>query len=102
MNAPATLVAFVVALLGVFGAAVLVGGAVGPEPRSAEPSPEDGGQARARHEVRGLAVAEDGLRLASPRPSCAAAASEPLRFRIVDARRRGRARLRRRAHGACT
>ena len=88
LNAPATLVAFVVALLGVFGAAVLVGGAVGPEPRSAEPSPEGGGHGAmaAADPVRGLAVAERGLRLVVDTPElrrgrdrarCASASSTP-------------------------
>jgi hypothetical protein len=86
MSAPVLLATFAAALVGVFGAAVVLGGAVGPEPRAAEPTRASGGHGAmtAADQVRGLEVAEGGLRLALDTPELPRAATAPLRFRILD------------------
>jgi hypothetical protein len=98
VSAPAKLAAFVAALAVVFGGAALAGAAIGPERQdqiaSAEPqehsdmstsaeSHEEGGAARP---VRGLAVAEDGLRIAVDQPELRRGRDETVRFRVVDER----------------
>jgi hypothetical protein len=87
MSAGARVAVFALLLLGVFGAAALAGSAIGPEPtqsRGHAPGGEhderagDGG-----HGVRGLAVAEGGLRLSLESPSLAATGRTQLRFVVL-------------------
>ena len=92
MSAPVKLVAFA-ALLGLlFAAAAVAGDAIDPE-RGGDPQPaghaeepESHGAEKAAHPVRGLAVAEDGLRVVVDDPELERGRSEELRFRIVDER----------------
>ena len=109
MSAGARIAAFVGALVIVFAGAALAGGAI--EPRGDDPAGEDDTRAdhlsagseghgatseaaAARdhgaptpagvaHPVRGLAVAEDGLRLVLDEPELRRGRAETLRFRIV-------------------
>jgi hypothetical protein len=96
MSASLKLAAFVAALAVLFGGAAAVGAAIGPEPENetASAAPEEHsemttssdtshGEARP---VRGLAVAEDGLRVVVDDPELRRGRAEELRFRIVDAR----------------
>ena len=106
MSAPAKLTAFAAALAVLFGGGALAGSLVdreseadaSGEPASAAAS-ADHGDGAASHEasasaaedeeaaarpVRGLAVAEDGLRLALDDPELRRGRTETLRFRIVD------------------
>jgi hypothetical protein len=93
VSATAKLAAFVAALAVLFGGAALAGATIGPDPdddvRSAEPeehsemtetSSPAHGAARA---VRGLAIAEDGLRVVVEDPELRRGRAETLRFRIV-------------------
>jgi hypothetical protein len=96
VNATAKLAAFVAALAVLFGGAALAGAAIGPDRdddvASAEPgehsemtsttetSPGAHGAARP---VRGLAVAEDGLRVVVDDPELRRGRQETLRYRIV-------------------
>ncbi len=103
-SAPLRLVLFAAALVAVFGASVLAGGAVGPAPKAdAEPAHAGGedesahdaeasgahgeasGAHGAAHEVRGLASADDGLRLVVEDPELRRDRPERLAFRIIDA-----------------
>ena len=100
MKATARLTAFVAGLALLFGVAALAGAAIGPDPdedvASREPEEhsemtsttetEPGGheKAGAAHPVRGLAVAEDGLRVVVDDPELRRGHHETLRFRIVD------------------
>lgn len=91
------LAAFLLALAALFGVAVAAGSAFGPEPsepeRSAshdeapaghgEATPADGHAAA--QAVRGLASADDGLRLALLTPELARGRTQQLRFRVLDA-----------------
>jgi hypothetical protein len=90
LNAPAKLAAFAAALAGVFGAASLAGGAVGPvhEPtRVAERMPMGGGHGSdakmPAQAVRGLAVSEGGLTLELARSTAMPGKRFALAFRIV-------------------
>jgi hypothetical protein len=91
VSAAARLIAFAASLAVVFGAAALAGAAIGPEP---EDSPEkeahtdmsSPAHGSAPHPVRGLAVADDGLRLAVDEPELQRGRTEALRFRVVDER----------------
>jgi hypothetical protein len=86
MDATAKLAAFVAALAVLFGGAALAGAAIGPEPEARTEAGGHGGMADAApRPVRGLAVAEDGLRVVVDDPELRRARSESLRFRIVDA-----------------
>lgn len=94
---------FLLALAALFGAAVAAGDAIGPEPSAERPAPhagaaqghdedEDASPAAAEHgeghgapPVRGLATAEDGLRLVVATPELAPGRAQTLRFRIRDA-----------------
>jgi hypothetical protein len=78
------LAAFAAALAVVFGLAALAGGAVDPD-RGAK-KPEHAQDDAAPHPVRGLAVAEHGLRLVVDDTELRRGATERLRFRIVDER----------------
>jgi hypothetical protein len=80
------LAAFAVVLALVFGGATLAGAAIGPEPEINEP--EEHPEMTATHAsepraLRGLAVAEDGLRVVVDDPELRRGRSEELRFRIV-------------------
>ena len=104
MSTPAKLAAFVATLAVLFGGGALAGGAIDPD-RSTEnqkgttmsadthtdsenePAPAHGAEGAA-HPVRGLAVAEDGLRVVVDDPELRRGARETLRFRIVDDRGR--------------
>ena len=89
MQSPALrLTAFLAALAVVFGGAALAGAAIGPEPGDDARDEHSGDMAphAAPRAVRGLAVAEDGLRLVVDDPELRRGRAEELRFRIVDAR----------------
>jgi hypothetical protein len=80
------LAAFAVVLALVFGGATLAGAAIGPEPETNEP--EEHTEMTATHAsepraLRGLAVAEDGLRVVVDDPELRRGRTEELRFRIV-------------------
>jgi hypothetical protein len=80
---------FAVGLAALFGGATLAGAAIGPEP-STQPKEHTemtsttphGGDAA--HPVRGLAIAEDGLRVAVETTELRRGRTERLAFRIVD------------------
>jgi hypothetical protein len=95
VSAIAKLAAFVAALAVLFGGAALAGAAIGPEPR--EPVADDHGDEPKEHSdvnteshgpepdpVRGLAIAEDGLRVVVEDPELRRGRAERLAFRIVD------------------
>ncbi len=104
MTALARLAAFAILLVGVFGAATLAGGAVGPQTEDAdgdghEPhghpdgDSADGAGAHGGHETEdaggpGLAVAADGLRLVAARTRVRVGEPQRFAFRIVDDRGR--------------
>jgi hypothetical protein len=76
---------FVAALAVVFGLAALVGGAIDPDretsPMNAHASAPETEQT---HDVRGLAIADHGLRVVVDDPELRRGQNETLRFRIVD------------------
>jgi hypothetical protein len=88
--------AFVAVLALLFGGAALAGAAIGPDladEGAATPREEHSGmtathteheEGGAAHPVRGLAVAEDGLRVVVDDPELRRGRSEALRFRIVN------------------
>ena len=99
MSAPAKLLGFAAILALVFGVATVAGGAVGPDraddaaKRADTPAghgeapaePDHGGEAEGGHEadpVRGLAVADDGLRLSLATTSLPRGRATMLRFTI--------------------
>jgi hypothetical protein len=102
MSAAAKLAGFAAALALLFGGAALAGAAIGPDagrdvasthsPLHADMSsntktaPTHGGhgESAAAHSVRGLAIAEDGLRVVVQNPELQRGRDETLRFRIVD------------------
>jgi len=97
VSAPAKLVAFVAALAVLFGGAALAGAAIGPDSdddvASAEPeghsdmtSSTETEHGAAPDLVRGLAVADDGLRVVVEDPELRRGREETLRFRVVDER----------------
>jgi hypothetical protein len=99
VSATTRLVAFVAALAVLFGGAALAGAAIGPEAdegvastepdehndmtSTTEPAPGAHGESGAARPVRGLAVAEDGLRVVVDDPELRRGRAEELRFRIV-------------------
>ena len=94
MSVTGKLAAFVAALAVLFGAAALAGAAIGPDRdvvASTEPeehsdmtsSTETHEETGAAHPVRGLAIAEDGLRVVVADPELRRGREETLRFRIV-------------------
>jgi hypothetical protein len=95
VSAPAKIALFAALLALVFAGATLAGGAVDPEPERAADDAHaedahgagaDGGHgAAASSPLRGLAVAEDGLRLVVADPELRRGRREVLRFSIVDA-----------------
>ena len=96
MSAAAKLVTFAAALAVLFGGAALAGAAIGHDRDDAVPSDEpqehsDGtSSTEAEHgapdPVRGLAVAEDGLRVVIEDPELRRGRTETLSFRVVDER----------------
>ena len=89
MNAILRLTLFAGALVLVFAAAAVMGGAVDPRgdappPREAHMASSGGGHAAAAAPVRGLGVAEGGLRLVVERPELPLGRADILRFRVVD------------------
>lgn len=91
MSAAARLAGFAALLAALFAGAALAGAAIGPQAPEADAEPEprhgaghEGSAAAATHPVRGLAVAEDGLRLVVDRPELPRGRSARLTYRIVD------------------
>lgn len=89
MSAPLKLGAFAAVLVVVFGGAALAGAAIGPEPKDDPVADTRGHDAEhgsgAADPVRGLAVAEGGLRVVVDDPELRRGRHERLAFRIVDA-----------------
>jgi len=89
MSAAAKLAGFAGVLAVLFGGGALAGAGIGPEPDQPEEHSEmtstDTAHAAARP-VRGLAVAEHGLRLVVADPELQRGRAERLAFRIVDER----------------
>jgi hypothetical protein len=89
MSAATKLAGFAGVLAVLFGGGALAGAAIGPEPDQSEEHSEmsstDTAHGAARP-VRGLAVAEDGLRIVIADPELQRGRAERLAFRIVDAR----------------
>jgi hypothetical protein len=84
MNAAAKLAGFAGALALLFGGGALAGELTNPSPpRTAAPEKEMSAMAMG---VRGLAVAQDGLRLVVSTPDFKRGRTQALRFRIVDDR----------------
>jgi hypothetical protein len=89
VSATAKLVAFVAALAVLFGGAALAGAAIGPDREDVEPEGHSDMTASTENEhgapdpVRGLAVADDGLRVVVDDPELRRRRTETLRFRIV-------------------
>jgi hypothetical protein len=99
VSTPAKLAAFGAALALLFGGGALAGGAIGPEPEDADPEQAEhadmnassteshgsGGHEAEPDPVRGLTVAEDGLRVVVDDDELRRGRTERLAFRIVDA-----------------
>jgi hypothetical protein len=89
VSTPAKLAAFAAALAAVFATATLAGAAIGPEPGDdpAEPKAEEhsamSGTTEGGHDVRGLAIADDGLRVVVADPELRRGRAETLRFTIA-------------------
>jgi hypothetical protein len=93
MNAPARLAAFGAVLTALFGAGALAGGLIGPEPDATaretgahDSAPEQHSDTSRAAAVRGLAVADGGLRVVVDDPKLRRGRTERLAFRIVDER----------------
>jgi hypothetical protein len=96
VSAPLRLGLFAAALAVVFVASALAGGAVGPTPEDEPPEPAHAdadmatevagghGGEHGAHDVRGLASAQDGLRLVVADPELPRGREQRLAFRIVD------------------
>jgi hypothetical protein len=95
MSAPAKLAAFAATLAVLFGGGALAGGAINPnrdeqmeeQPMSSTSHNENGahdGPERTANPVRGLAVAENGLRVVVENPELRRGRTERVRFRIVN------------------
>jgi hypothetical protein len=90
VSATAKLIGFAAALAVVFGGAALAGAAIGPERDDVTSSePEEHSEMTSTHAgtepraLRGLAIAEDGLRVVVDDPELRRGRTEQLRFRIV-------------------
>jgi hypothetical protein len=77
---------FVAALAVVFGGAALAGAAIGPEPVSEEHTGTTSAHGGKADPVRGLAVADDGLRIIVEDTELARGREQTVRFRIEDTR----------------
>ena len=88
MKPAARLAAFAAVLALVFGGAALAGAAIGPQGDDAAATANRHDQTGGQHPVRGLGVAEHGLRLVVEDPALRAGRTETVRFRIVDDRGR--------------
>jgi hypothetical protein len=93
VSASTRLVAFAALVAVVFGGAALAGAAIGPEADEDVASGKGDSDMTETHEetgdahpVRGLAVADDGLRVVVEDPELRRGRQESLRFRIVDER----------------
>ncbi len=104
MNAPTRFAAFVATLALIAGGAALAGGAIDPDRDTERPahagkdthavnatathteSDSQHGSSGGQHPVRGLAIAENGLRVVVADPELRRGTSERLAFRIVDDR----------------
>jgi hypothetical protein len=81
------LAAFVGVLAVVFGGAALAGAAIGPDREADDTAAGGHGEMGAAPDpVRGLAIADDGLRVIVDDPELSRGREETLRFRIVDER----------------
>jgi hypothetical protein len=83
-SAAARLAAFAVVLAAVFGIAALAGATVGPEPEKRVASSHGGDGAMTMHAPAGLAIEQDGYRLAVESSTFRANRTETLRFRVID------------------
>jgi hypothetical protein len=91
VSTTAKLAAFAATLVVLFGAAALAGAAIGPDRDENVASTEPQGHsemasAAEPRALRGLAIAEDGLRVVVDDPELRRGREETLRFRIVDER----------------
>jgi hypothetical protein len=91
VSTTAKLAAFAATLVVLFGAAALAGAAIGPDrdENMASTEPEEHSEMASAAEpraLRGLAIAEDGLRVVVDDPELRRGREETLRFRIVDER----------------
>ncbi len=86
MSVPARLIAFAAVLALAFGGAALAGDAIGPEPDRAGDAehPEMDGGHESVHDVRGLSVEQDGLRLVVASAELPRDRVTDLRFRVTD------------------
>ena len=95
MTAPTKLAAFAVLLAALAGGGAVAGEAIDPdrstpaEPHAEEPaepgeSGGHGGGDKAAHPVRGIAVAENGLRLVIDDPELRRGRTETVRFRVIE------------------
>ena len=92
MRATTRLAGFAGLLVLVFGVAAVAGGAIGPERDGESAAARDsmsthGTEETAADPVRGLAISDNGLRLALQQAELQRGRPTELRFRIVDARR---------------
>jgi hypothetical protein len=78
------LIAFAATLVVLLGGGVAVGGLTNPSPPRASAEEEEMTEMTTAMQVRGLAVADDGLRLVLATPEFERGATQQLRFRIVD------------------
>jgi hypothetical protein len=88
VNAATKLAAFAAVLAVVFGGAALAGAAIGPDPGD-EDVPQEHTEMKSAHApdpVRGLAIAEDGLRVVVDDAELRRGRSETLTFRIENSR----------------
>jgi hypothetical protein len=87
MTTPAKLTGFAATLAVLVGGGIALGGAIDPDRSGGESPASHGGQSSEMAEmspVRGVAVAENGLRLVVADPELARGRTEQLAFRIVD------------------
>jgi hypothetical protein len=91
MSVAAKLAGFAAALVALFGVGALAGGLLDPSAPGGEAAAAAGhgmGGAMPAMPVRGLAVAENGLRVVVADPEVRRGVTQPLRFRILDERGR--------------
>ncbi|WP_051799548.1 hypothetical protein [Catenuloplanes japonicus] len=92
MNTPVRLAGFGLGLVAVFGAALGLGRVVGPDVTAPPPATHDthsdgahgtDGHEAEGHEAGGLAIAQDGYRLAPLTDALSSTDTQPFRFRII-------------------